>query len=111
MVLKIYISEPVLGSGVMVELVRSLVDHSTLFLRVSTQPAVYNSNTFKGDIMKRGTRVMIVQHEVQTLVGLEGVVTAAHCMSGSIRYHIETIAGTYYCSVSQLKISNQIACK
>ena len=61
--------------------------------------------------MKRGTRVMIVKHEVQTLVGLEGVVTAAHCMSGSIRYHIETIAGTYYCSVSQLKISNQIACK
>ena len=36
--------------------------------------------------MKRGTRVMIVKHEVQTLVGLEGVVTAAHtaCQDRSV---------------------------
>jgi len=56
--------------------------------------------------MKRGTKVTIIKHELNTVRGLRGVITAAHCMSGSIRYHVQTQTGTYYCSVSQLKISN-----
>ena len=45
MVLKIYISEPVLGSGATVELVRSLVDHNTHFLRVTFGSTAYNMGT------------------------------------------------------------------
>lgn len=56
--------------------------------------------------MKRGTSVTITQHEFENIVGQQGVITAAHCISGSVHYHVKTEKATYYCSVRQLKINN-----
>ncbi len=61
--------------------------------------------------MKRGTHVTITQHETESVVGQQGIITAAHCVTGSVRYHVKTETATYYCSVTQLKLSNAIACK
>ena len=78
-----------------------------IFLRVTLGSTVYNSNTFKGEYMKRGTKVTITHHETESVVGQQGVITAAHCVTGSIRYHVTTKTGlVYYCAVSQLKINN-----
>ncbi len=57
--------------------------------------------------MKRGTKVTIIKHDICHAIGVSGVITAAHCVTGSIRYHVTTKTGlVYYCAVSQLKINN-----
>jgi hypothetical protein len=57
--------------------------------------------------MKRGTKVTIIKHDICHAIGVSGIITAAHCVTGSIRYHVTTKTGlVYYCAVSQLKINN-----